>query len=478
MIVEQELQTSSVASPSAREAIDAVSTGFEEFGGEISSPNPLDWPNYEDRLALAREKSGERESVITGEAYVGETPVVIVAFDFRFLGGSMGEATGQKIVEAFDRARESRKAVVSLVATGGARMQEGMRSLIQLQRIADACVGARAEGIPHISVLRNPTTGGVWASMASSADYIIGVRDAAVSFAGSRVREAEDDDEAFTTVGKVESGFVDVEAEAGEVPELLESVVELLSPDDDMPLTPPDLPRALGNARLPKDAWTSVMRARSPQRARAEDYLDDYFEYRVEISGDRVGGVDDGMLCGFGRREGRTVAYAAQNGTANKAAGFRTAKRLMQLAESFQMPVLTLVDTPGASNGAQDERAGIGTAIAELFCAVADLSVPITSLVIGEGGSGGALALAAPDNLWVTPDGYFAVIAPESAAAIVEKDRSKAEQISEHMKLMPQDLLELGVVRGIAPFKRHPAKAIKMSYDAVRNWVRSYSGRE
>lgn len=478
VIVEQELQTFSVASSSAREAISAVSTGFEEFGEEISSRNPLDWPGYEDRLALAREKSGERESVITGEAWVGETPVVIVAFDFRFLGGSMGEATGQKIVEAFDLARESRKAVISLVATGGARMQEGMRSLIQLQRIADACVGARAEGIPHISVLRNPTTGGVWASMASTADYIIGVRDAAVSFAGSRVREAGDDEEAFTTVGKVESGFMDMEAEAEEIPELLETVVELLSPEDETPLTPPDLPRALGNARLPKEAWTSVMRARSPQRPRAQEYLDDYFERRVGISGDRVGGVDGGMLCGLGSREGRTVAYAAQSGTANNAAGFRTAKRLMELAERFQLPVLTLVDTPGASNGAGDERAGIGTAIAELFCAVADLSVPITSLVIGEGGSGGALALAAPDNLWVTPDGYFAVIAPESAAAIVEKDRSKAEQVSDRMKLTPQELVELGVVRGIAPSRRQPAKAIKMSYDVVKNWVRSYSGKE
>lgn len=477
MIIEQELQAFSVSSSSAREAINAVSTGFEEFGGEISSRNPLDWPGYEDRLALAREKSGERESVITGEAYVGEIPVVIVAFDFRFFGGSIGEATGRKIVEAFERARESRMAVVSLVATGGARMQEGMRSLIQLQRIADACVGARAEGIPHICVLRNPTTGGAWASMASSADYIIGVRDAAVSFAGSRVREAEDD-AAFTTAGKLESGFVDLEAGAEEVPDALETVVKLLSPDDEVPLTPPDLPRALGNARLPREAWASVMRARSPQRPGAEEYLDDYFEYRVGISGDRVGGVDEEMLCGFGYRDGRTVAYAAQNGAANTAAGFRTAKRLMELAERFQMPVLTLVDTPGASNGAEDERGGIGTAIADLFCAVADLSVPITSLVVGEGGSGGALALAAPDNLWITPDSYFAVIAPEGAAAIVEKDSSKAEQISGRMKLMPQELVELGVVRGIAPSRRHPAKAIKMSYDAVKNWVRSYSGRE
>ncbi len=478
MIVEQERRTFGVDSPSAREAVEAVSTDFEEFGEEISSVDPLGWPGYGDRLASARERSGEGEAVITGEARVGEVPVVVIAFDFRFLGGSVGEATGRKIVEAFERARETRRAVVSLVATGGARMQEGMRSLVQLQKIADACMAARAEGIPHVSVLRNPTTGGVWVSLAAGADFLIGVKGAAVSFAGSRVREAEDADDAFTTAGKHRNGFIDLEVEAEEVPGALEGVVELLSPDGAGRLEPPELPRALGYARLPKEAWAAVMRARRPQRPGAEAYLDDYFEHRVEISGDRVGGVDGGMLCGFGRREGKTIAYAAQSGTANTAAGFRTARRLLELAERFQTPVLTLIDTGGAGSGIDDEREGVGTAIAELFCAVADLGVPITSLVIGEGGSGGALALAAPDNLWITPDGYFAVIAPERAAAIVEKDRSKAREVSEHMKLTPQNLVELGVVRGIAPHRRRPARALRMSYDAFRRWVRSRAGKE
>jgi len=478
MIVDRERRTFGVASPSAREAVEIVASEFEEFGEEVSSEDPLGWPGYGDQLARARERSGEREAVITGEALVGETPVVVISFDFRFLGGSVGEATGRKIVEAFERAREDRRAVVSLVATGGARMQEGMRALVQLQKIADACMAARAEGIPHVSVIRDPTTGGMWASLVASADYIIGTRGAAVSFAGSRVREAEEADDAFTTAGKLESGFVDLEVEAEKVPEALETVVGLLSPEEAGPLAPPEVPSALGYARLPGEAWAAVMRARRPQRPKAEAYLDAYFDERVEISGDRAGGVDAEMLCGFGSRKGKTIAYAAQNGAANTAAGFRTARRLMELAERLQKPVLTIIDTPGAGNRADDEREGVGTAIAEMFCAVADLSVPITSLVVGEGGSGGALALAAPDNLWITPDAYFAVIAPESAAAIVEKDRSKAREISERMKLTPQDLVKLGVVRGIASHRRRPARAIRMSYDAVRRWVRNRSGKE
>jgi acetyl-CoA carboxylase beta subunit len=447
---EQEGRSFTVSSRSAREAIQAVADGFVEFGEEIVSEDPLDWPGYEEQLARAREKSGEREAAIAGEARIGETPVVIIAFDFNFLGGSMGEAVGGKIVEAFARARESRRIVVSLVATGGARMQEGMRSLVQLQRIASACARARAEGIPHVSVLRNPTTGGVWVSLAASADFLIGVKGATVSFAGPRVREGDGEGDAFASAGKRRRGFIDLELEAEDVPESLATVVSLLSPVGEEPLAPPELPAALGRAEPPEEAWDSVERARSFARPHAMAYLDDYFEERVGISGDRVGGVDENMLCGFGRRKGHTIAYAAQRGAANSAAGFRTAKRLLGLAERLRLPVLTLIDTPGAGNEEKDEQEGIGTAIAELFYAVADLSVPMTSLVIGEGGSGGALALAAPDNLWITPDGYFAVIAPESAAAILEHDESQAEEVSEDMQLMPQDLVRLGVVRGIA----------------------------
>lgn len=478
MIVAQEKETFSVASPSAREAVEAVSTGFEEFGEETCSRDPLGWPKYEDRLAGARERSGEGESVITGEACVGETPVIIVSFDFRFLGGSMGEATGRKIVAAFERARESRRPVISLVATGGARMQEGMRSLIQMQEIADACAAARLEGIPHIGVLRDPTTGGVWASMAAIADVLIGVEGATVAFAGSRVRRSEDDGDEFTSTGKYRAGFIDMVLKPEDIPGHLETIADLLSPDTIESSGPADVPQALGRTRLPRKAWASVEHARASGRPRAEAYLEEYFEHRVEISGDRVGGRDEAMICGFGRRHGRTIAYAAQSGAANSAAGFRTARRLLDMAERFQLPVLTLIDTPGASNSTEDEREGVGTAIADLFCTVAELSVPITSLVIGEGGSGGALALAAPDNLWITPDGYFSVIAPESAARILQREALSAGEISEHMGLRPQDLVHLGVVRGIAPAKRRHAQVLQTPYVAVRQWIRNRSRKE
>jgi acyl-CoA carboxylase subunit beta len=480
-------EVSGVASRSARSAVWAICEEFEEFGGGIASGDPLGWPGYEEQVERAGEKSGETESVVTWEARIGGTPAVVVAFDFRFLGGSMGEATGEKIVAAFERAVERGISVVSLVASGGARMQEGMRSLVQMQNVAGAVADAREAGVPHISVLRHPTTGGVWASLSASADYILGIKRASVSFAGTRVRETdeEDDDlEAFTASGKLRDGFIDGEVGPEELPEKLAKVLALLSPDGEGAGVEtrkenggePPVPFALGGMRSPRRAWTAVRRARRAHKPGAEAYLDRYFEYRVDISGDRVGGVDAGMLCGFGKKDGRTVAYVAQTGTANTAAGFRTARRLVETANRLGVPILTLIDTPGASHTAKDEREGIGTAIAETFVAVAEAEVPMTSLVIGEGGSGGALALAAPENLWITPDAYFAVIAPESAAAIVEKDPSKAEEVSERMMLRPRDLVELGVVRGIATTRSHPGRVLRMPYDAIRRWVTNRSG--
>ncbi|MFE4062309.1 carboxyl transferase domain-containing protein, partial [Streptomyces sp. NPDC059096] len=208
---------------------------------------------------------------------------------------------------------------------------------------------------------------------------------------------------------------------------------------------------ALGGARPAATGWDAVLAARSPGRPRAAAYLDAYFDHREEIRGDRCGGTDPGMLCGFGRREGRTVAYAAQSGTATLPAGYRTAARLIRLAERLDIPVLTLVDTPGAANDARAERTGAGAAIADLFATVATARVPVTTLLIGEGGSGGALALSAPDNTWATPDSYFSVIAPELATAILKREPGRTRATADQLRLRPEDLVSLGVVRGIVP---------------------------
>ena len=432
-----------------------------ELDAELASSDPLGWPGYSDTLGRARTRSGRQESVHAAEVLVDANAAVLVEFDFRFLGGSLGEATGDKVVRAFEHARRLQVPVISVVASGGARMQEGMRSLLQLQRIAAAAVRARADGIPHIAVLRHPTTGGVWVALASTADVVLGLPGAQVSFAGSRVREqdAGDAGRPFAAEGKLAAGFVDALESELTLESTLGRAVALLSPRSRWAASAPDVPHALGELRPSTNGWDSVQRARDARRPQARAYLDDYFESRLELSGDRAGGTDPGMLIGVGRRHGRSIAYAAQAGTATTPAGFRAAARLVRLADALALPILTLIDTPGAANDAAAEHAGVGTAIGELLGAVAACRVPVTSLVIGEGGSGGALALASHEQLWITPDAYFSVTAPEGATAILKRDPSDVPRVACDLRISPAELLELGVVAGIAGAEPVPLAA-------------------
>ncbi|MFJ8537712.1 carboxyl transferase domain-containing protein [Streptomyces sp. NPDC093591] len=408
---------------------------------------PLAWQGYGASRARAAERTGEEESVVCGTASVTGARAVLLAFEFGFLGGSLGERTGDRLEAAYAYARAHRLPVVPLVATGGSRMQEGMVALTQLQRVARQSALTREAGLPQIAVLRDPTTGGGWATLGAGADVVLALPGAQVGFAGSRVRPPDADPAAYTAEAQVAAGAADAVVRPEELREVLGRWLRLLAGS---PAQEAAVPRALGAHDLPATGWDAVRRARAPRRPRAEAYLDAYFTDRVAIGGDRCGGVDaEGMLCGFGAHDGRTVAYAAQTGTATRPAGYRTAARLIRFADRLDVPVLTLVDTPGAANDAEAERQGVGAAIADLFGAVAAARVPITTLLIGEGGSGGALALAAPGNTWATPDSYFSVIAPEWAAAILKRGPEEVEVTADQLRVRPQDLVELGVVRGV-----------------------------
>ncbi|WP_030938418.1 carboxyl transferase domain-containing protein [Streptomyces sp. NRRL F-3307] len=553
---------------SAREilALVADADSFRELPAPVRESKrddgPLGWQGYDASRDRAAARTGERESVVCGTARVGGTRAVLIAFEFGFLGGSLGERTGDRLEAAYTHAREHRLPVVPLIATGGSRMQEGMLALTQLQRVARQSALTREAGLPQIAVLRDPTTGGGWATLGAGADIVLALPGAQVGFAGSRVRPPGADPAAYTAESQLRAGSADAIVAPAELKGVLGRWLRLLSgrearttpdvtPTDSAQPTapapasaqwpapastpgsaqgtapasapgsaqgtepaPPEpappsarktaptstpepvqgtdpappvptlaptqwpaptsapgsargnpptptpepaggnapapVPGALWRGGLPGSGWEAVERARAAERPRAHAYLDAYFDDRLPISGDRCGGTDpDGMLCGFGERDGRTVAYAAQTGTATRPAGYRTAARLIRLADRLGIPVLTLVDTPGAANDAEAERQGVGAAVAEVFGAVAAARVPVTTLVIGEGGSGGALALAAPGNTWATPDSYFSVIAPELAAAILKRPPEEVRSTADQLRIRPQDLAELGVIRGV-----------------------------
>ncbi|MBB3049107.1 acetyl-CoA carboxylase carboxyl transferase subunit beta [Prauserella isguenensis] len=442
---------------SARGTIDAVASAFTDLPNSAlpSSEHPrasevdgpIGWAGYDAARDRARQRTGEQESVVCGTGVVDGVEAVLIAFDFGFLGGSIGQRTGDRIEAAFASARRQRLPVVSLIATGGSRMQEGMRALTQLQRIARQAASTRAAGLPQLAVLRNPTTGGGWATLGAGADVTLAVPGAQVAFAGSRVRPPGEPD-AYTAEGQYAAGHVDQIVEPHLLRERLGRWLRLLTGASTEPAPPPARPPREA-PRPPATGWDAVLRARSTGRPTARSYVDSYVDWREDIRGDRSGGTDDGVLCGFGHRNGATVAYAAQCGTATTPAGFRTAARLVRLADRLGIPVLTLVDTPGAANDAAAERAGAGPAIAELFSAIASATVPVTTLVIGEGGSGGALAFAAADRMWITPDAYFSVTSPEAAARILKRDADDVPATADQLRLRPQDLVDLGIATGI-----------------------------
>jgi hypothetical protein len=353
-----------------------------------------------------------------------------------------------------------------------------------MQAVAAAIAGARRAGIPHLAVAGDPTTGGVWSSLIADADVLISVPGARVSFSGSRTRPPGADPQSpeYLADRKWERGFIDVLSPVPGLRAEVAAAVRLLSPRSrgDIPRRAPrpDWPDGdgdglgdglgdgfgdgFGDGVPGADAWTHVGGARSPRRARADRWLAGYFGPAVEIRGDRCGGVDGGLRCGFGSHQGTTIAYVAQTGERITPAGCRTATRLLGLAARLRLPVLTLIDTPGAAAAPADEAAGLGPAIAELFVAMASSQVPITSVIIGEGVSGGALALASPSDLWIAQDGYLAVTSPELAVSILKLGADDIPQVATWLRLTPAELMSRGIVRGII---RPPASVAGQAAD-------------
>ncbi|MFJ3969220.1 carboxyl transferase domain-containing protein [Streptomyces parvus] len=477
------------ARATAREAIALLTAGagFTEHRPPprpLPPDGPLGWSGYDAARERASARTGEEESVVYGTGVVGDRACVLLSFEFGFLGGSLGRNTGDRLAAAYELALTRRLPLLALVATGGSRMQEGMVALTQLQRVAAASTRLRAAGLPQIAVVRDPTTGGGWATVGAGADVVLALPGAQVGFAGSRVRPPDADPYAYSAEGQFAAGQVDAVVPADELAATVTQWLRALGPHEDLPAAP--VPRALPTAGagtgstagagtgsaagvgteaasgtgsaagggvvapLPGTGREAVARARDPRRPRAEAYLADYFAVRLPLHGDRSGATDPGLLCGLGlRADGQPVAYVAQCGTPTRPAGYRAAARTIRLADRLGVPVLTLVDTPGAANDAEAERAGAGAAIADTFAAIAAARVPVTTLVIGEGGSGGALALAAPDNTHVTVDSYFSVIAPELAAAILKRPPSETGATADQLRLRPQDLVDLGFALSI-----------------------------
>lgn len=474
---------------------------FEPWGTKIGDRNPLQFPGYEEKLAKTREKTHIQEAVTIGRAKIDGQDVVLGVCDARFFMSSMGYVVGERITAAIEKATSLGLPVILFCCSGGARMQEGIVSLMQMAKTSAAIKRHSEAGLLYIPVLTDPTTGGVTASFAMLGDIILAEPGSLIGFAGPRVI-------AQTTGQKLPEGFQRAEF-------LLEKgIIDGIVTRDSLKETLSSLIRCHGvkgydnfsekseeSSQLPeggsharRSAWERVELSRSAERPASLDYIETIFDSFYELHGDRsfrddgavVGGIawlDGQPVTVIGQQKGKTTKEnISRNFGMVSPEGYRKALRLMKQAEKFGRPVINFVDTPGAACGIEAEERGQGEAIARNLMEMSDLKTPVLSILIGEGSSGGALGLAVANEVWMMENATYSVLSPEGFASILWKDGKRAKEASEVMKITAEDLKQLGIIELIVP-EREPATAGNLPELAgflkshMKEFLRRQSGR-
>lgn len=446
---------------------------FEKWFTDLETPDPLQYPGYVEKLDQLQARLRLDEAVRIGKALIGEIPVVIGVIDSRFLMGSMGYVVGEKITRAFEEATRQKLPVILFCCSGGARMQEGITSLMQMAKTSAAVKAHSKAGLLYIPVLTDPTTGGVTASFAMLGDIIIAEPGALIGFAGPRV--------IAQTIGqKLPEGFQRAEflKEHGMIDEVVPRenlrgyLLNLLQMHQAIPKSESvECEEEKVQKFQPSDettAWNRVLRARDNERPSSLDYIHMIFRDFTEFHGDRAF-ADDGAIAGgiawlddtavtvIGVQKGKnTKENILRRFGMPSPEGYRKALRLMKQAEKFGRPIICFVDTPGAFCGIEAEERGQGEAIARNIMEMSDLTVPVLAIVIGEGGSGGALALAVGNEVWMMENATYSILSPEGFASILWKDSKRAAEAAEAMKITAKDLYDMNIVERIIP-ERVPA---------------------
>lgn len=445
----------------------ADSDTFEEWDTGLTSGNPLNYRGYEEKVQALREKTGLDEAVVTGKAKIDGREAVLAACDGRFMMASMGKVVGEKITRAVERATTEKLPVVIFACSGGARMQEGIHSLMQMSKTSAALKRHHDAGQLYISVLTDPTTGGVTASFAMLGDIILAEPKALIGFAGPRVIEQ--------TIGQqlpegfqraeflLEHGFIDKIVERKDMRETISQIIQLHEKREiqDSVSQNPDSLNLQQEYNHNVTAWERVQLSRKQERPVGTDYISELFTDFMEFHGDRYYKDDKAIVGGIARFHGMPVTVIAQAKGKNTKEniernygmpspdGYRKALRLMKQAEKFGRPIICFVDTPGAFCGIEAEERGQGEAIARNLYEMSGIKVPIVSIIIGEGGSGGALAMATSDEVWVLENSIYSILSPEGFASILWKDSSLAQEAAGVMKLTAQHLKQTGIVEQV-----------------------------
>ncbi|MGH3130594.1 MAG: acetyl-CoA carboxylase carboxyltransferase subunit alpha, partial [Gaiellaceae bacterium] len=446
---------------------------FVDLGAEIEPVDALafrDSKPYPDRLAEAQRKTGNREGALFGTGTISGRPIVLAAMDFAFIGGSMGGGVGEAITRAAELALEQRTPLLVISASGGARMQEGCISLMQLAKTSQAVARLHEEGVLYVSLLTDPTYGGVSASFATLGDLLIAEPGSYVGFAGPRIIEQtirQTLPDGFQTAGfLLDHGMLDLVEPRENLRQSLRKILDFHASAG----TRDGLPETSGRAPITDAAelserapWDVVQLARHVDRPNTLEYIAHVFDDFQEFHGDRLFDEDAAIVGGLarlgeltvtvvGHQKGHTTSEMMERnfGMPNPE-GYRKGLRLMRYAAKFGMPIVTFVDTPGAYPGIGAEERGQSIAIAQSIMEMSRLPVPIVTVVTGEGGSGGALALAVGDRVLMMENSYYSVISPEGASTILFKDATAAPRAAAALRVTAPDLLRLGIMDAIVP---------------------------
>jgi len=418
--------------------------------------------DYAATLTRAEERSGEDESVFSGEGALRGRRVAIVASEFAFLAGSIGRAAADRLIAAVERATRERIPLLAAPCSGGTRMQEGTPAFVQMVRISAAVAAHKSSGLPYLVYLRHPTTGGVMASWGSLGHITVAEPGALVGFLGPRVFEAlygEPFPEGVQTAENLYAhGIIDAVVPHEEIGGVLDRALQLLSPGEVEKVPDP------AREELPEiDAWDAITRSRRTDRPGVRRLLRYAATDVIPLNGTGQGEADPGLLIALARFGQSSCVFLGQDRRGQTEAhplgpeALREARRGMRLAVELGLPLLTVIDTPGAALSPAAEEGGLAGEIARCLADLVTLEAPTLCLMLGEGNGGGALAFLPADRVVAAQHAWLSPLPPEGASAIVHRDTEHAPEMARSQHVLATDLLARGVVDRIVA--EHPDAA-------------------
>ena len=421
---------------------------------------------YRQKLSDAKEKSSSNEAIYCVVGTLGSIDVCLGVFEPSFMMGTLGSVVGEKISRLAEYAKTHHFPLIMISASGGARMQEGIEALMQMAKTTMVIDKLKEDGL-FISVCTHPTMGGTTASFAMQGDIILAHPQATIGFSGKRVVEQTlklpfDDSIQKAEVLQV-NGWIDKIVSRSQLKDTLMQLLTLHKINTFKPIEKRNIEPVQDDHSTP---WEIVREARNLKRIKAKELIDECFDLFVSLHNDIL--TDNPtLITGIGLFRGLPVSIIAQNkgydiNSKNSypmgmmtPSEYRKVVRVIKQAEKFNRPIITIIDTPGANPSMESEISGQASAISDSLAAFSNAKVPIISVVLSEGGSGGALAIGISDITLMFEKAYYSIISPEGYASILYNDSLQAPLVANSMKITSHQLKAMNIVDDIIAEKSH-----------------------